>query len=210
MNSRTQQNGFTLIELLVAISLFAIFSLGVVSFMTYNFRQIGLEARSAVAAQELRNAVNLLSNELRMGNSVSPYLPGIDASVVTCSANLQVTADSIRFLVVHDDNTAVNGMTAYYVGYRYDSTTETLFRGEVASTSTTSCVVPGTDPLAADVEQILARRVVRIDSNDDLTLEPIFSFANPTLTVNLGMEVRGNNDRTMTQELSTQIRTRKS
>ena len=183
------QRGFTLMEMLVGLGLFSIIGLGMGKFLTQTFRRVGSENRSAIASMELRSALNLLASELRMGGAVSPYLPGIDPTLVTCTASISVTTTSVRFLVVHDEASSASGLRAYYVGYRYDPLTKQLLRGEVASTSTMACVVPATDPTLSPTAQILAENVEAVDFDNNGTNESVFAYTAPTLTVTLGAVV---------------------
>lgn len=188
-NRHRRQLGFTLTEVLVGISLFSIISLGLGKYLTQTFRRVGTENRSMLASMELRNAVNLLAGELRMAGSVSPYLPGDDPTLVTCSASIAVTPTTLRFLVVHDDATGGSGLRPYYVGYRYDALTKQLLRGEIVSASSTSCSIPAGDPTAAGTAQVLADNVVAVDFDGNGTTESVFSYSAPNLTLTLGTDV---------------------
>lgn len=203
MKEKAQQHGFSLIELLVSISIFSIIGLGIVGYITDTLKRLGLESRAAIASQELNNAVNLLQAELRMATSVSPYNVGSNPALVTCAAQLTATTTTLRFLVVHDNPTSPSGIQSYYVGYSYNPSTRILYRGEVASPAITSCTLPGADPLTAP--QILARNIVRVDGDNNGTVDPIFNFTSPELRVNMGVEVIGPGGLSITQKVSNAI-----
>jgi len=207
-NSFTNDCGFSLIEALVAITMLNVIGLAAVAFMSKAFGDLSLQSRAALASQEVTNSLKLLASELRMSRSASPYLPGIDPTLVDCTSRLAVTSDSVRFLVPHEDASSSTGLSAYYVGYRYDSATEQLYRGAVSAPSTTSCNIPATDPLANTQEQLLAERVVPIDADGNGTNEPIFSRNGSQITINLGVRVEGKNNTEVIQKLSTQVRVR--
>ena len=204
------EKGFSLVEALVAITMLNVVGLAAVAFMSKAFGDLSLQSRGALASQEVTNAVKLLSSELRMARSASPYLPGTDPTLVDCTARISVAGDTIRFLVPHEDSSSTTGLSSYYVGYRYDSTTEQLFRGSVQAASTTSCNLPATDPLASNKEQLLAERIVPIDANGDGTNEPIFARSGSQITINLGIKVSGKNSTEIVQKLSTVVRIRVS
>lgn len=210
MKRRDAIAGFTLIELLVSVSIFGIIGVGIISYIVETYRRLGLEVRAAVASQELNSAVQLLSSEVRMGASISPYITGIDPSLVNCSGAIAATADTLRFLVVHDDATSASGISAYYVGYLYDPATKILYRGEVPAPSVTACTLPAGDPLANGTRQVLATRVVRVDTTGDGAVEQIFNLSSPTLALNIGIEVDGPGGTSITQRVSNTIFTRAS
>src|SRR5215813_7297540 len=93
------EEGFTLAELLVSMVVFSIFAMGAVMYLTQNLQRLGTEVRLSMASQEMRNAVNLISSELRMASTVSPYLPGNTSATVTCGANFTSNSTSVKFLV---------------------------------------------------------------------------------------------------------------
>ncbi len=210
MKTIHSQSGFTITELLVGMSLFSVVSLGMATFMQQTLQKTALETRAAQAAQELENATTLITNEMQMSAVVSPYLPGTNPENVNCSTATSVSGgDTLRFMVAHDDKTASNGIRSYYVAYVYDSDNGELLRGEVTKADTTNCAVPAQDPAHSDVLQTVAKNIVQIDTNGDGTDESVFALANGTLTVNLGMEVSGPNDTSVTQQISTQVVARK-
>lgn len=77
-----------------------------------------------------------------------------------------------------------------------------LYRGEVPAGSTTSCTLPGSDPLASGVKQILARNVISVDFDNDGSVDPVFSFSSPRLQVNLGIRVTGPDNVSIQQKVS--------
>ena len=200
-----EQKGFTLAELLVSISLFSIFGLATATMMSTTLQRLGIESRATMANQELQNAVNLLASEVRMSSTVSPYLMGDDPDTVRCSAQFSVAANSMSFLVVHDDGSGANGLRAYHVGYVYDAGTKELRRGQIAASASGSCVLPGGDPTSSSTAQVLAKDIVRIDTDGDGVLEPAFSYSEPKLTLNLGIEIEGAGGVTVTQPINTEI-----
>ena len=199
--------GFTLVEMLVGLTMFSVFSLGLVAYMGSTFQRTNLENRTAIAAQELYNAIELMSNELRMSSVVSPYLPGIDATLVDCSAALSVTNNSVKFLVVHD-STATRGLSAYYVGYTYDASTNELLRGEIAKTSTTDCTLPGGDPTSSSIAKTIASRVVLLDRDSNGSDDPVFVLSGTGVSVNLAVEYESPSGEKVTQDVSTTVRMR--
>ena len=209
MDKIHRAQGFTLVEMLVSMSMFAVVSLGIVTYIGGSFRKIGLETRTAIATNELKNALNLLSGEFRMGSKMSPYIPGNLPATVRCGSNISVSTNSLRFLVVHDDSTSSNGLRPIYVGYIYDPTTRELKRGEVASSSNTSCAVPASDPTSSSNAYTVATNVVAVDTNGDGTNEPIFSYAGSQLSVNLGVELTSPGGWKNSQSVSTQIHLRR-
>lgn len=200
-----RQFGFSLIELMVSLTIFSVVSMAVTGYIIDTMRRVGLEARASLASQELNNAFDLMQSEIRMAGAVSPYNVGTDPTIVTCGAQLAVTPNTVRFLITHDSSTGTSGMQIYYVGYQFDSATNTLYRGEVTGVSTTACTLPATDPLSAGTRQILARNVIAIDADNDGTIDPVFSFTSPRLQVNLGVQVTGQSGLTITQKVSDAI-----
>lgn len=190
------------------MTLFTVVGAAVTGYSVDTLKRVGLEARAALASQEVNNAFNLMKSELRMAAAISPYNVGTNASVVTCTAQLAVTSTTVRFLMTHDDATAPSGITSYYVGYQYDAAAKILYRGEVSGTTTVACTLPGTDPLSVGVRQVLARNVVQIDADNNGTIDPVFSFTSPRLLVNLGMQVDGPTGLSILQKVSDAIQTR--
>jgi len=202
------QKGFGITELLVSVMIFSLVLLSISAFSNITLVNLGTENQMSSAARELRTAMNLLSSELRMGASVSPYLPGNTPATVNCLAQIVATSTTIKFLVVHDDNSVSPGIQPYYVGYSYDSINKQLLRGEVAALSTTSCGLPGPDPLSIIYSRVLADKVTTYDSNGDGLLEPVFALSNGMLTVNLAVDIKGANKSTRSQGIKTTIFTR--
>ena len=200
--------GATVSELLVSVLVFGLVSTSIASYATNIFTSLGLENRASASSRELRNAISLLSSELRMGASVSPYLPGEDPSLVHCQSQTIATGTTIRFLVVHDDPSVIPGIQPYYVGYSYNSSTNQLYRGEVPGVTVTSCALPTEDPLSESYARVVAERVYPYDSNGDGIAEPIFAYNSGTLTINLAVEVEAPNGESRTQGISTRIYTR--
>lgn len=209
MGKTEMERGFTISELIVGMFLFSVVSMGMATFMHQTFQRTGLEARASHASQELQNAVALIKNELQMSAVVSPYLPGTLPENVDCSAATTATANALQFLVTHDDDTASNGIAAYYVGYTYDESSRELRRGEVTKPITTNCILPAGSPTSSSNAQTIAKRIVRIDSNGDGTPEPVFQLTNGVLTLNIGTEIEAPNGETITQQISTTIAARK-
>lgn len=206
----TKQKGFTLPELLVGVTLFGVVGLGLLNFVNDALRSLSVESRAALAALELNNTMGLISSELRMSSSVSPYLVGNDETVVTCSNALAISSTSIRFLVVEDDpSSATSGLQPYYVGYIYNSATKELRRGEIAGTTVTNCTLPAGNPTSNSISQLLAENIVPVDINDDGTDEPLFNYdaTTGTLTLTLGVEVKSGK-RTVVQAARTRINLR--
>lgn len=198
--------GFTLVELLVSMSLFGIVGLGLVAFTSNALRGLSDESRLSFAALEAKNALGMLSSELRMSSAISPYLPGTDSSATNCRAAVSANATTLRFMLAEDDSDAATaGIQPYYVGYRFDSISGTLLRGEIPGSTVTSCVVPAGDPASSAVAQTLAERVVQIDADGDGTLEPVFSLSGDVLTVNLGVQLITQSGEETTQHFVTKI-----
>lgn len=183
--------GFTLVELMVSLGLFGIIALAMTSFTSQALQTVGVESRVSLASLEAKNAVAILGSELRMSSSVSPYIPGNVPSLTKCSGSVSVTSTTLKFLVTQDDESAVaaSGIRSYYVGYKYDSATGKLLRGEIQGSSTTSCTLPVGDPTSATYAKPLADRVVQIDADNDGTLDPLFSLSGEVLTISIGVEV---------------------
>jgi len=78
------QKGFGITELLVSVMIFSLVLLSISAFSNITLVNLGTENQMSSAARELRTAMNLLSSELRMGASVSPYLPGNTPATVNC------------------------------------------------------------------------------------------------------------------------------
>lgn len=208
MKDLHSSKAFTLVELLVGLSMFSVFSLGLVAYMGQTFQRSNLENRTALAAQELYSAVELMSNELRMSSVVSPYLPGVNASLIDCSASLSVSNTSISFVVVHDDSSSSRGLKAYYVGYNYDPAEKKLLRGEIEKSSTTDCMLPAGDPTSTSVAKTIASRVVQLDRNSDGTDDPIFVATGSGVSINLAVEYESPSGEKVTQDVSTTVRIR--
>lgn len=202
------ETGFTIAELMVGLTLFSILSLGIATYLEVNMRRIGLEHRASHAAQELQNAVALLTSEYQMSTVTSPYLPGIDSSLSACNGTTSVTNTTLRFLVTFDDPDGTNGYASYYVGYAYDADENVLKRGSVAVSYPVNCTLPADDPADGDNAQILAANVIQVDSNGDGADEPIFSITDTLLSVNLGTTVTSSNSEEISQVISTDVAVR--
>jgi len=201
-----------MVELLVAMFLFGVFGLSAVSLASSAFRDLGIESNLNLAALELNRALGLLSSELRMSSTLSPYLPGNNAALSDCSSAVAVTATTIKFFVVEDDPGAstTSGVQAYYVGYKYDSASQQLLRGEISVNSLTNCAVPATDPTTSAYAKPLAGRVVPVDTNSDGVAEAAFVRTGSTIAVNLGVSARGAAQLSKLQKLPTQAFSRVS
>lgn len=200
------ERALTIMELLVGISLFGVISLAFVAFSSSALRQMSLESRATSKVGELKNALSLLSSEVRMSKSISPYIVGTSSSNVTCSSAFSVSANIVRFLVVEDDSAAgLGGMQAYYVGYSYEASTQRLLRGEIAKATTLDCTLPAGDPTSSSYAQVLAEGVERIDSDNDGTLDDVFSLAGNVLSVRLGVVVDAQNGLKITHQLPIQV-----
>ncbi|MCB9029420.1 MAG: hypothetical protein H6619_00055 [Deltaproteobacteria bacterium] len=191
--------GYSLVELIVSLMLFSVLIFGMTTYSDTTLRDLGLENRTADAVREVRNTVSVMSSELRMGSNISPYLPGNDPSLVSCSSQLTASSTTIRFLVVHDDVSATSGIQPYYVGYMYDAATRRLLRGEVQGLSTTSCTLPSDDPLSGSNARVIAEKVVQVGA------QPVFSLNGSILTVTFGVEVDGGAGLSKTQNFSTRV-----
>lgn len=208
VRSRNAERGFTLAELLVGFMLFGVVALAMVSFSTQVIYDVGLENRATLNNLDLRNALELMKAEARMSSSLSPYLPGNVSAMSNCPSLVQVTATTVKFLVVDDDATAtgLSGMRPYYVGYRYDSATKQLYRGEAAMSSVTSCPAVGsTDPSASPLAKVLVRNVSQVDSDGNGVLDTVFSYSGGVLTVHLGSKAKDQKKRLTAQDQSTKI-----
>ncbi len=202
------QRGFSIAEMLVAMSIFAVFGLSVTVFMAQTMNQLSVQSRATLAAQEAQNAMSLIAAELRMSGRVSPYIPGNDAAVVNCTTTTVIAANSIKFLVVHDDVSSPNGIRAYYVGYVFNAATGQLSRGEVLSSSTSLCSVPGTDPTNATVARTIADNIVAVDIDHNGSNESVFSLAGSVLNINFGVQISGARGVKTTQALHTEVKIR--
>lgn len=201
-----KQSGFTLAELLVSLSIFSLLGMSFVTFSTSALQRLSVENRISSASQELMNGLELLSSELRMSSSVSPYLVGTTATVVTCGSALSVTTTKVKFLVVQDENVASTwGLQPYYVGYYYNSATKQLLRGEIAGASITNCTLPAGDPTGVTYAKVLAENVVQIDADGNGTLDPVFSTSGNSIVVNLGVQITGVKNTVVTQKMPTTI-----
>lgn len=207
-NCLKNQKGLGLVEVLVSIFIFSIAIVSIAAFNKLTFGNLGAENRISSSMRELKNAVGLLSAELRMSASISPYLPGNLPATVNCLSTIQASSNSISFLVVHDDSTASDGIQPYHVGYIYDSTTHQLRRGEIPGTTTRSCSFPGGDPTSAQTAKVIADHVYPRDVNGDGVAEPIFTYANGRLDINLSVEAPGPKGFERNQGISTRIFTR--
>jgi prepilin-type N-terminal cleavage/methylation domain-containing protein len=205
MNSKyTRTNaGFTLLELLVSLGIFSFISLATVTYAASAFKRINLENRAAVVSQELRNGIDLIVSELQMSRSISPYLPGDDASLTNCTAALAVTPNTLHFMVTHDDGNATGGIRVYYVAYSYDSASGELRRGEVQANSYSECEIPAIDPLENSI--VIANNLVEVDNNEDGALDDIFILNSPTLQINLGFEISGASNHQIRENFSTDV-----
>lgn len=197
--------GYTLLELLVTLSIFSVISLAIVGFMGDAFNRINLENRASLHSVELRNALNLIASELRMSSSISPYIPGMDTSLLQCSSFITVSSDTLKFLVTHDDSSGDGGVIATYVGYIYDGAKQELRRAEVELASIGSCMLPSEDPLEDIVTTVVARNLVAADSDNNGAIDPIFNLSGNVLTVSLGYEEIGPSNQTLRQSYRTQI-----
>ncbi len=209
-NKIQNEQGVGVAELLVGVFIFSIIILAISSFANLTFTNLGLENRASASSRELRNALALMSSELRMGSSVSPYLPGDDPAIINCLSQISTSSTSIRFLVIHDDISATSGIQPYYVGYSYDATKKQLLRGEIPGISITNCALPPGDPLSSAYARVVADRVYTYDNNGDGADESVFSYANGTLNVNLAVRVAAQNGTQRTQGVTTRIFTRNS
>lgn len=202
------ESGFGLPEILVSIFIFGIVLVTVGSFNRMTFGTLGVENRISSSMKELRNAVALLSTELRMSSSISPYLPGNSPDISSCLDNIDASSTSVRFMVVHDDSSASNGIQPYYVGYSYNPSTRQLLRGEIPASSSSNCDLPSGDPTAQGTAKVIADNVHPWDGNEDGSLEPIFYLSNGTLEVNLSITASGPKGFGRRQGLRTLIYTR--
>ena len=170
-----QEHGFTLAEMLVSLGMFAVLGMSFISFSTSALHTLSSEDRAALATQELRSAEQLMSSEYRMSSSISPYIVGTTSSVVTCTSALAVTATTVKFLVVQDETaTSTSGIQPYYVGYKYDSATKQLLRGEIPGTSITNCTPPAGDPTSSTYAKVVAENVVQIDADGNGSIDSPF------------------------------------
>ena len=202
------QTGLSLIELMVSIVVFSVVSAAAVTFISTSLRRLSVETKVAIATKELKNAVALLQSEMRMSTSISPYNVGVDASLVTCRAQLATTATTVRFLVAHDDPNGSSGTQVYYVGYEYSVTDNILYRGEIAGGSATNCTLPSGDPLATANKKILAKNVVRIDADNNGTIDDPFTRTGNQFFIKLGAQVTGSSGLTAAQKVTDSVFTR--
>lgn len=206
MRILTNRSGFTLPEVLVGIFLLSIVGLAVASYSNEVLRRAGQEAKLATAAMELRNGLSLMSSELRASASISPYLVGSDPSLVTCNSALAVTSTTVKFMKVEDDaGSTSSGLKAYYVGYKYDSATGELLRGEIAATTVTSCIVPSGDPTSSTVAKTIANNLTQIDEDGNSVLDSVFSISGNILTVRLGVSLNSSGSTTVSHMPRTRI-----
>lgn len=204
----SNQTGSSLTEILVSLLMLGFVSSGIASLMTSTYQSLGREYRLAQATENVRLALHVLTSELRMASTVSPYYPGLISSAINCSGSMSVDSNTIEFLLSHDDQAGVGGVTPYYIGYKYEPALGRLSRGEVTATSTSACIVPVADPLSIDNLSPIANNVVQVDFNNDGTLEPIFSLAGSVITITLGIEVKGIGDQLVTQPMQAQVELR--
>ncbi len=202
------ETGFTIAELMVGLTLFSILSLGIATYLEVNMRRIGLEHRASHAAQEVQNAVALLTSEYQMSSVTSPYLPGIDSSLSACQGSTTASNSTLRFIVTFDDPDGTNGYSSYYVGYSYDADEQVLKRGAIPVSYPVNCTLPADDPTDEDNALILAANVVPVDSDGDGAEEPIFSITNNLLRVSLGTTITANSGEEITQIISTDVAVR--
>lgn len=205
MKKSNREIGFTLIELLVGMSIFSVVSLGVVSYMGDAFKRIHIENKSALHSQELRSALNLIASELRMSSNISPYLPGSDTNLLSCSTLISNTDNTLKFIVTHDDDSGTSGINPTYVGYIYDSDSKELRRGFFEIANHNICTLPLSDPIDDAPTMIIAENVIPVDNNSDGTLDPIFSLNNNILSINMGYESTGAGGIILSQNLSVDI-----
>jgi Tfp pilus assembly protein PilW len=208
--SLNHNSGFGLTEALVSVFIFGLVLLSISSFNTLTFGNLGLENKISASVREARNAINLLSTELRMSSTMSPYIPGNSPALVDCADFIEASNNMIKFLVVHDDYTATNGIQPYYVGYLYDSDSKTLLRGEIPAPTTTTCSIPAGDPTSQQHAKIVAQRVSPTDIDDNGVIEPIFHFSDGVLNINLEVAAFGPGILFRAQKISTRVYTRSS
>lgn len=201
-----QESAFTLLELLVGMMIFGIVSMGIATFAGGALRNLGTQNRVSHSGAELRQALALLSTELRMSGSVSPYLVGTSAGAVTCTGSLAVTSTSIKFVVVNDDSSSsTNGLKAYYVGYKYDPSSKQLLRGEIAKAGVSDCSLPAGDPTSSTYAKPIAENVVQFDADGNGSLDAAFALSSDVLSVKLGIEIEGAGGEKATDYTSTKI-----
>lgn len=211
MRNRGRQRGFTLTELMVGLGMFGAIGLGMASISSSVLRDIAMEGRASTATQGLKGALDLLSTEMRMSSSLSPYLVGTSAAAVTCNSAFYLTSSTLRFMVVQDESAAAtSGLQPYYVGYWYDPGTRRLLRGEIPGTTISSCTLPAGDPASATYATVLAENVVRVDGNGDGIADAAFTASGSTINVNLGVEIAGPNGVNIVQPLPVSIMRRTS
>lgn len=202
----SSSRGFTLPEVLVGVLLLAIVSLTVASFSTSVLRRAGTETKVSSASMELKSALSLLSSELRSSATISPYLMGSTPSTVTCGSAFAVTSTTVKFLAVEDDSAAsTSGLAPYYIGYKYDSATNQLLRGEIVGPTTTACTLPSGDPTSVTYAKVVARDVTQIDADHNGTLDNVFVLNGNLLTINLGIKLNSSGTSTVTFGPQTQI-----
>ena len=204
MECSRSQKGFTITELLVSLSLFGIVGMSISSFMVDTLRRTSLETRMSQATQEAQNAIQLMAAELRLSSQISPYLPGTNVALSTCSSALTVDSTNVKFIVAHDVSTGVNGLSRYYVGYRYDAALKQLIRGEIATATDTTCTGSG-NPTDSSNGAVVASNIVPIDADGNGTTDPVFSKSGDLVMINLGVEVNVNSKLKATQSLSTEV-----
>ena len=206
MKQRHQQRGFTLIEMMVGLGMFSVLAFGMASVSSSVLRDIAVEGRASNATQGLKGALELLSTEMRMSSSVSPYLVGTSAAAVTCSGAFNLSTTQLRFMVVQDESTAsTSGLQPYYVGYRYDAATKRLLRGEIPGTTISSCTVPAGDPASSTYATVLAEHIVQVDGDGDGTVDAAFTGSASTININLGVEIEGPNGVNLVQPVPISI-----
>jgi hypothetical protein len=204
------ERGTTLMETLVSLLMFSVVGMGIVGVSTHSLRELSLESRATLETFELKRGLDILSTELRMSSMLSPYLPGTVESASNCTAEIEVTATTLKFFVAVDDVAAVGtgGLQPYYVGYRYDPVSRELLRGEIPVDDLFSCDVSVGDPTTPQLTRPVASNVVTIDRDGNGTNEDPFAWANGFLTVNLATSVEGGGSQHRKQPFSTGIHRR--
>ncbi|MCC6954555.1 MAG: hypothetical protein IT290_10595 [Deltaproteobacteria bacterium] len=202
--------GVTLTELLVGMTLFGVVGGTLAVAMTSTLKTLGREYRLASATEGVRLAVDVISSEMKMAAHASPYVVGVDASLSNCTSTIDVTPYRVTFLVSQDDPAAANGLKSYKVGYGYDSTSQTLYRGVIDGTTVTECLAPGGDPHGALVRSPIAEKVIPVDYDGDGTVDPVFERDITKLTITVGIQVKNDTDTYVTQKIRSVVDIRNS